>query len=180
MILNSCNSFLALSNIFSICFALLTFSSFAGYQKSKYFPTIEHRVNQYLIHQQLDKEAKQIKKQAVFKMFQSLDFTEPTLKDTAILDYAIWYYQKESEMILNEKIFNFQLTYLIHAMLQTPPTISTTHFYGATPLGGWGAHMSNTTPSYGILKFIGQYTNDRNAFDQCVTAIQSLDGKIKG
>ncbi len=142
---------------------------------------VEEFVNSYLHVHNLTSVAEHVQEQAVLKTLQSLDYPKSQL-DTSTLHLILQYYfPKESIQILNKKLFDFRIDDLCDALLSCPPNLDITHVARApTPLNAARATSNETVNYYGILKFIGQYTDDKSVYDKCVATITKLYGKVEG
>lgn len=149
------------------------------YTKSRDFSKADQKISAYIINHNLCDKVQKMKKNAVFMVLKELDFLINE-KDAKIFDYALWCYSDESRQILNEGCIDFKFDQLCERLVQNPPSIDITHNLGVAPLGRFRGECSSTVPLYGILKFIGQYTQNKSEFDKAVKTILDIKGKIKG
>lgn len=167
------------SILFLILFQFTPPLALAKFKMPEDFKTMNQMIANYLKQHHLIEEAEVVKKQAVLYLFKSLNFLENS-DDAFIFDYALWEYPKEAEQILKDETFNFHLSHIIDELEKAPPAIMINGCHGHTPLGGLTAKIKTTTSYYGILKFIGQYTNNRNIFNSCIKTAEFLRDKIDG
>jgi hypothetical protein len=149
------------------------------YTKPRDFSKANLLITHYVKEHGLEKEIKNLRKSAVSSILNDLDFIN-NKEQAEIFDYALWYYPNESKEILDENPATFKFDQLCEKLKKNPPILQITGYAGSTPLGGFRGQSSETVPLYGILKFIGQYTQDRNQFDQSIATIKQIANQIKG
>ena len=149
------------------------------YAKPRDFLKADLFITHYIKEQGLEEEIKNLKKEAVSSILHNLDFID-NKQEAKVFDYTLWYHPDESKEILNENPAIFKFDQLCEKLKTNPPTLYITGNAGNTPLGGPRGQSSATVPLYGILKFVGQYTQDQQQFDQSLATVQHMADLIDG
>jgi hypothetical protein len=139
-----------------------------------------HRINQYLQSQKLVQETKNTKIQAVLNTLQSFNALE-NHDDAITFNYALWRFSEESTRLLNSNKLKIKLP-AICKKLEKEPSLNNTscrwrtfsRSFSDEPVR-FAVAFSHLVELYGIVKFVGQYTNKQKQFDQCATIVSLLN-----
>ena len=96
------------------------------------------------------------------------------------LSFLLWMLPTEFKTLLNDGSLKFDLTKLKRLILGHSPSVTMDQSFGITPLGGFATSFSRSNAHYNCVKFIGQFTNDQEVYDECLSILEAMPLKLKG
>lgn len=123
--------------------------------------------------------ADDLKRRALINILSNLNFLG-NYQDAKLLNYVLWTNKRHCKTILQEKLFDFRLDSIMENLSKQAPGIRSTSVVSLTPLGGISATDVISSQLYGVVKFIGQFTNDREIYQKCQDCVRSLPEMMGG
>jgi hypothetical protein len=149
----------------------LNFESFHDYKA---------KLHQYLKNNDLTDQFQKTHLDGLKIMIDAFDMDRP--EDVRQVAFLLWMFQDDFVKLLNSGhlLSKIDLDSFKKFILTTYPSIHLGDCIGLTPLGGFTATLTDTVGYYDCIKFIGQFTDCQDVYDQCLEILEALPIKLEG